>query len=132
MSRTDADTTIQELKDYMVAFRNERGWDKHHTPKNTAMSIAIEAAELMELFQWDGYSDGDKQKMADELADILSYVLSFADVTGIDIAGAYYAKMERVKRKYPTEIFNPASDDRDAHLRIKQSYRQHGEPGTGA
>ena len=78
MSRTDDETTIQELKDIVAEFRRERGWDKHNTPRNLASSIIVEAAELLEHFQWGEYSHQDKQEIADELADVLSYCFSLA------------------------------------------------------
>ncbi len=120
----DSDTTIQELKDLVVAFRDERDWKKHHTPKNLAMSISIEAAELMELFQWDDYTKRDHDKISDELSDILAYCFNFADVMDIDIASAYRSKLERAAQKYPTELFSKDKDGPDDYDRIKQSYRQ--------
>lgn len=124
MKATDATTTIQELKDLIVAFRDERGWQKHHTPKNLVMSIAIEAAELMEHFQWDGLSDADKQEVADELADVLSYCLSFADALDIDIATAFRNKLEKTRKKFPVELFNAERASAEDYKRIKQQYRQ--------
>jgi dCTP diphosphatase len=123
-SKRDTETTLQELKDMVVQFREERGWGKHHTPRNLAASIAIEAAELLEHFQWGDYSDGDKQAVADELGDILAYCFNLAATLDIDVTTAYVDKMERVKQKYPVEIFNPEHDDKDAYHRIKQTYRK--------
>jgi dCTP diphosphatase len=122
--QTDKNTTLQELKDAMVAFREERDWGKHHTPRSLVMSIAIEAAELMEHFQWSDYSNQDRQEMANELGDILSYCLSFADVMGIDITTAFLDKLEQTKKKYPVELFNPASDNKTDYNRIKKEYRK--------
>lgn len=124
MSKTDADTTLQELKDLMTEFQRERGWGKHHQPKNLAMSIAIEAAELMELYQWDEFTKDDKQKASDELADILSYIILYADSLDIDIAEAFRHKLERNKQKYPTTVFNNNERARDSYHQIKQDYRK--------
>jgi NTP pyrophosphatase (non-canonical NTP hydrolase) len=124
MSRDDSDTTIQELKDLIKAFRDERGWSKHHTPRNLAVSIAIEAAELMEHYQWETYQKDEKQAIANELADILMYCMDFATVTDIDVATAYKAKLEKAKKKYPTELFNPDNDNVDTYFAVKKAYRQ--------
>ena len=127
MSKGDADTTVQELKDLAAQFRDERGWGKHHQPRNLAVSIAVEAAELLEHFQWGEYSKHDKQEIADELSDILLYCFSLADTLDIDVATAYRDKLERAKKKFPTTIFNPEHDDAEAYKRIKAEYRQKGK-----
>ncbi len=123
MGKSDKDTTIQELKDLIEAFAQERNWKKHHTPKNLAVSIAIEAAELMEHFQWDDYQKNDKQAIADELADILTYICNFANVCDIDIATAYKRKLEKSAKKYPAELFDKAGDSGGHYFRIKNEYR---------
>lgn len=125
MNNTDDQTTIQELKDLVAAFGDERGWGKHYTPKNLAISIAIEAAELMEHFQWDNYRKEDKEAIAAELADVLSYCLNFAHRMDIDIATTFRAKLEAAKKKYPTETFNPENDGAEEYFRIKKAYREH-------
>lgn len=109
----DHDQTVQQLKDRVQHFINERDWRQYHDPKNLAMSIAIEAAELMEHFQWwrsDELSavGRDEKAMADirqELADITCYVLSFASAMGIDLASAVQDKLARNAQKYPVERF---------------------------
>lgn len=121
--RTDTNTHLQELKDLVKQFREERGWGKHHTPKNLSMSIAIEAAELMELFQWDEYTKRNQEKIQEELADILIYCFNLADTCGIDIATAFRAKLKKAAVKYPVELFNKDSDSPDDYHRIKQAYR---------
>jgi len=124
MPRKDDETTIQELKDLIAEFREERGWGKHHTPRNLATSIMIEGAELLEHFQWGDYSDQNKQEIADELADVLSYCFNLADTLDIDVATVYRDKLSRASKKFPTEIFNPEHDDAEAYKRIKAEYRQ--------
>lgn len=126
--RRDSQTTVQELKDLIIQFRDERGWKKHHTPKNLAMSIAIEAAELMEHFQWDEYSPHTKKEVADELADILLYTFNMADILGIDIATSFRDKIRRAAVKFPVELFNPGQDNAEEYIRIKKAYRAGGEP----
>ncbi len=122
--KSDAETTIKELKDLIVAFRDERGWQVHHKPKNLAMSIAIEAAELMEHFQWDDFSDNDKQEIAAELADVLAYCFNLADTLDIDIATAFRDKLKKSEKKFPVELFNPSRQSPEDYKRIKQAYRQ--------
>ncbi|HLZ15068.1 MAG TPA: nucleotide pyrophosphohydrolase [Candidatus Saccharimonadales bacterium] len=128
----DDTTTIQELKNLIVRFRDERGWRTHHSPKNLAMSIAIEAAELMEHFQWDDYSGANKQDIADELSDVLLYCLNLADVLDIDVATAYRSKLQRAIEKYPTTIFSPDHDSAEEYVRIKKAYRAKKATGDAA
>jgi len=109
----DATTTVQELIKLVDDFVAERNWEPFHDPKNLSTSIAIEAAELMEHFQWlrsDQLSAirEDKEAMGqigEELADIMAYVVSFASVMGIDISSALEDKMKKNAVKYPSEQF---------------------------
>lgn len=121
--QTDANTTLQAIKDTVAEYQAERGWDTL-SPRNLAMSIVIEAAELMEHFQW-GDENIVKQRpsMADELADILTYCVEFALATDIDMGTAFYSKLERVKRKYPATIFNPDNKSTEAYYKIKAEHR---------
>lgn len=108
----DNQTTIMQLRDAMQQFVVRRQWGKFHQPKNLAMSLAIEAAELMEHFQWLTPAQAKvllknpaaKGEVADEMADVLSFLLSLANATGIDLAGAFEAKMVKNELKYPAEI----------------------------
>ena len=105
----DQSTTIQELKERMAQFVRERDWEQFHTPKNLSMSIAIEAAELMEHFQWltveqSKSLDADAlQDISEELADIVIYALSLSNFLELDLAEAIVGKMEKNIRKYPKE-----------------------------
>lgn len=86
------------------SFRDARNWSGLHTPANLAKSISIEAAELLEIFQWsngDGVTFEQLNHAADELADVLIYSLSFAAVAGFDVAAIIRAKMESNAIKYP-------------------------------
>jgi len=121
---SDADTTIQALRELAANFRDERGWNAHHTPKNLAMSIAIEAAEIMEHFQWDDFSGADKKEVANELADVLTFCLHLANEMDIDIATAFRDKMAHNARKYPVELFNKNRVGTEDYHRIKKSYRK--------
>ncbi len=121
----DTNTTLQNIKDTIAVYQAERGWDKLD-PRDLAISITIEAAELMEHYQWensDTTSDDHKQGIADELADILTYCIEFALATGIDISSAFHSKLERVKQKYPTTLFHPGHLNAEAYRNIKKAYR---------
>ncbi|MEI6970085.1 MAG: nucleotide pyrophosphohydrolase [bacterium] len=105
----DTTTTVQDLKKMAAAFVGEREWGKYHRPKNLAMSIAIEAGELMELFQWLDQNESDvllsnarsRKMVADEMADVLAFLLSLSNATGIDLAASFESKMAHNARKYP-------------------------------
>jgi NTP pyrophosphatase (non-canonical NTP hydrolase) len=121
--QTDREVTLQQLKDVVAQFSKERNWGKHHAPKNLAMNIAIEAAELMEHYVWERDGEPDKAEVADELADIVFNCLNFAVGQDIDIATAFMDKFERLQKKYPTTIFNESNDSLDDYQKIKQRYR---------
>lgn len=111
MPKDDAETTLAELREAVRAFVEERDWAQFHTPKNISMSLAIEAAELMEHFQWltpDESREVSRQvekltKVGEELADVLCYALALANELGIDVATAFRAKMKKNEQKYPVE-----------------------------
>jgi dCTP diphosphatase len=110
---TDANTTVAALRQQMAAFVRARDWEQFHDPKNLAASIAIEAAELMEHFQWlrsdqlAGLPDDPEamQQIREELADVLAFVISFANRMEIDLAQAFTDKMVKNARKYPEDKF---------------------------
>jgi NTP pyrophosphatase (non-canonical NTP hydrolase) len=109
----DSTTTLADLRAKLAAFIAEREWGGYHDPKNLSMSIAIEAAELMEHFQWlrseelAAYVADPKRRaeIADEVADIVCYVLSLANALGIDVSDAVAAKIDKNAVKYPVEKF---------------------------
>ena len=119
----DAKTTIGELKEIVDQFKKDRNWGKHHTPKNLAVSITLEAAELLEHFQWDNLEKNDKGEIASELADIMIYCLHFANVSGVDIAGAIKCKLEHLSKKYPAELFRSGKIGAKEYWEIKAHYR---------
>lgn len=106
---SDKQTTIHDLKKRMAAFVRERDWEQFHTPKNLSMSIAIEAAELMEHFQWLTVEQSKSlktdalQDISEELADIVIYALSMSNFLELDLADTVLKKMEKNIRKYPKE-----------------------------
>lgn len=102
--------TGYDLKDALEAllkFRTERDWEQYHTPKNLSMSIAIEAAELMEHFQWkaagEGINSGELEKIKEEVADIAAYLLMLTHDLGIDLNKAMLEKIKKNEQKYPVE-----------------------------
>lgn len=93
--------TSESLLETLRVFMAERDWQQFHSPENLAKSISIEAAELLECFQWN--SEGDREEVADELADILTYALLLADKLDLDPEQIIRAKLERTAQKYPVE-----------------------------
>jgi NTP pyrophosphatase (non-canonical NTP hydrolase) len=110
---SDQTTTIEELKQLVEQFVAERDWHQFHTPKNLSMALAIEAAELMEHFQWLG---GDESRAAadepekraaigEELADVVCYALAMAHELRMDVSEAVRDKMHKNAEKYPADEF---------------------------
>lgn len=99
--------TIEQLRDEVRRFAVARAWGAFHTPKNLAMALAVEAAELMEHFQWltPGKSAAlpaaRKREVAQEIADVLIYLVRLSDVLGVDPLAAAFAKLSVNARKYP-------------------------------
>ena len=110
---SDNKTTINELKSIVESFVDERDWKQFHSPKNLAMSLSVEAAELMELFQWLSLDQArevmkageTRQNAIAEIADILIYTLAFCNRNNIDITDAVKKKMEKNIQKYPVDKF---------------------------
>ena len=108
---SDAQTTILAIRQMVGTFVDQRDWSKFHSPKNISMALAIEAAELMEHFQWiDGAEsrspDAEKKvAIGEELADVLCYAMAIANELDIDIASVMKRKMELNRAKYPVEEF---------------------------
>jgi NTP pyrophosphatase (non-canonical NTP hydrolase) len=113
----DATTTVADLRAAVRRFVDEREWQPFHDPKNLSMSIAIEAAELLEHFQWLRSEELDRVRhdaeqmrlIGEELADILCYALSFAETMNIDISHALTEKLKKNAVKYPAEAFRGRS-----------------------
>jgi NTP pyrophosphatase (non-canonical NTP hydrolase) len=109
----DNDTRLEELKKIVQDFVDQREWRPFHNPKNLAMAIAIESAELMEHFQWLRTDElasirKDDEQMGmirEELADILAFVISFANAMEIDLSAALVSKMRKNAAKYPVDQF---------------------------
>jgi NTP pyrophosphatase (non-canonical NTP hydrolase) len=101
--------SLEEVQKKIIAFRDERDWKQFHKPKDMAISLAIEAAEVLEHFQWKNeaeiaeYLKTNKEDIADELADVLWWVLLMSHDLGIDILEASEKKIEKTALKYPVE-----------------------------
>lgn len=93
-------------------FVAERDWEQFHSPENLAKSIAIEAGELLECFQWG--PDTDPERVRDELADVLTYCLLLADRLGVDPDSIVLDKLAQTRRKYPVEKARGRSTKYDA------------------
>jgi len=91
----------KSVRDEVAAFVAERDWAQFHTPENLAKSISIEAAELLECFQWDANADTDRVR--EELADVLTYCIMLAQRIGADPDKLVLAKLEVSREKYPVE-----------------------------
>ncbi len=93
---------MEEIVEEIKKFNKEREWGKFHTPDNLAKSISIEAAELLECFQWDG-ENYNKQDVYEELADVFTYCIQMSISLGIDPKEIILNKLEKTKKKYPVE-----------------------------
>lgn len=94
---------LQELIDLWVAFRDERDWEQFHNPKDLALGLSIEAAELNELFLWKKPEEADLDKVKEELADVFGFALLLANHYKLDISEIVKAKLQQNAEKYPVE-----------------------------
>ena len=90
------------LKERIDKFNKDRDWDKFHTPVNLAKSIAIEASELLECFQWTD-TNYNLEEVQEELADVMNYCIQMSQVLNIDIIEVINNKMNKNEKKYPIE-----------------------------
>jgi len=103
---------IEQLKAKLRNFVDERDWNKYHHPKELAISIAIEAAELLEIFQWDEKADIQDiktdaemmNKIEEEIADVMMYILCLANKLDIDLSEAILTKLEKNRTKYDKDV----------------------------
>ena len=109
----DQTTTVAELAKLIADFVDERDWNQFHSPKNISMSMAIEAAELMEHFQWISMDESREatedveqlNAIGEELADVMCYALALANQLGIDVSDTIDRKMQKNRIKYPVQDF---------------------------
>lgn len=101
--------SLEELRGRLQAFVQERDWEQFHSPKNLAMAMIVEAAELVEHFQWLTEQESleisaeRREQVAHEIADTFVYLLRIADVLGIDLIAATNAKIDMNAKKYPAD-----------------------------
>jgi NTP pyrophosphatase (non-canonical NTP hydrolase) len=104
-----SDSDLDVLRERLRAFAAARDWERYHDPKNLSMALAVETAELMEIFQWftpgesaEVMQDSDRSDaVIDELADIFIYLIRIADVLDVDLPGAASAKIDRNEQRFP-------------------------------
>lgn len=119
---SDQETTVHQLRELVRQFVTERDWRQFHAPKNLSMALAIEAAELMEHFQWIttdasrriGEQPETLQEVRDELADVLCYALAIANELEIDVASAMHDKMKKNRLKYPADQYRGRYGPKDS------------------
>lgn len=91
----------QELIQALIKFRNERDWEQFHNPKDLAVALNVEAAELLELFLWKKPDEANKEKVKEELADIFAYALLLAEKYNLDVKSIVLEKIKKNGEKYP-------------------------------
>jgi NTP pyrophosphatase (non-canonical NTP hydrolase) len=94
---------IEEIMQVLLKFRNERDWGQFHNPKDLALALSIEAAELNEAFLWKKSEEADMDKVREELADVFAYALLLAHRCGLDVNEIVKAKVAKNEEKYPVE-----------------------------
>ncbi|MET7531327.1 nucleotide pyrophosphohydrolase [Streptomyces goshikiensis] len=100
---------LRQLQRRLVEFARARDWGQYHTPKNLAVALSVEASELVEIFQWLTPEQSARvmeepetaHRVADEVADVLAYLLQFCEVLGVDVLDALAAKIERNELRFP-------------------------------
>ncbi|MGW5847822.1 nucleotide pyrophosphohydrolase [Streptomyces sp. NPDC055254] len=113
----DRDERLDRLRRRLADFAAARGWEPYHTPKNLAIALSVEAAELVEIFQWltpeqsAAVMDDPEtaHRVTDEVADVLAYLLQFCEVLGVDVLDALAAKIERNELRFP--VTGPRTPD---------------------
>ncbi len=112
----DKTKNLSSIIEKILKFRKERDWEKFHNPKNIAISISLESAELLENFQWGNLEESvksaleNKEKISDEVADLLIYILYLCNDLGIDFIDAIDKKIKKNNKKYPVERFKGKSN----------------------
>ncbi len=102
-------TDVKQLTERMLKFRDERDWKQFHNPKDLAISLSLEASEVLEHFQWKTneevakYVKTDREEIGDELGDVMNNLLLLAEAVGVDILDAAEKKIEKNEKKYPVD-----------------------------
>ena len=106
----------EETINKILKFRDDRDWKQFHNPKDLAISISLEAAELLEVFQWSGAdvsNEGKQDKIKEDLADVVNYCVLMADACELDLDEIVQEKIKINERKYPVEKAKGRSDKYD-------------------
>ena len=106
---------LKKINQKIKGFVKARDWEQFHSPKNLSMALSVEASELVEIFQWLKESDLkkiDKEKVADEIADIFFYLVIISQKMNIDIEKSFHKKMIKNIKKYPVNLSKGKSDKR--------------------
>lgn len=114
----------QETINEIIKFRDDRNWKQFHNPKDLAISISLEAAELLEVFQWsagDVNFEGKIDKIREELADVVNYCVLMADACGLDLDEIVLEKIKRNNEKYPVE---KAYGNKAKYTELKETYEE--------
>ncbi len=93
----------KDLQKALIEFRNLRDWEQFHNPKDLALALSIEAAELNELFLWKRAEEADKEKVKEELADVFAYAILLAERYDLDINQIVIEKIKKNSEKYPVD-----------------------------
>jgi NTP pyrophosphatase (non-canonical NTP hydrolase) len=96
-------TQLKKITDAVLRFRDARDWKQFHNPKDLALALSIEAAELNELFLWKSPDAADRKRISEELADVFIYSLLLAHESQVDIAEAVKRKLRANEKKYPVK-----------------------------
>lgn len=128
----DPITSVEELKQLVHAFNEVRNWRNNANPRDVAISISLEASELLEHFQWDYDFSAESLKkdsielshITHELSDILIYAIIFADILEIDLTTAITNKLQLNEKKYPLKLFKSKKMDLIKYKKIKQQFRK--------
>lgn len=118
--------TFEEVQELVMDHIRARKWDKTKDSRGLAISLSLEANELLEYFQWNDTHIGTKEDMASELADIIIYAIQFADRFDINISEAVAAKIAKQAEKYPVEIFEieDKAEQNRRWLEAKKKYKK--------
>lgn len=118
------DLTLEDIRKMQSTFARDRDWERFHLPRNVLLALVGEVGELSELFQWKGevacglpeFSADEKEKLGDELSDVLLYLIRLADVCGVDLEKAVIQKYMKNERKYPVDKCRGSSRKYTAYI----------------
>ena len=102
-SSTSPTSDLEELREALVRFREERRWGVYHNPKDLALALSVEAGELLEVFLWKSGEEADLGRVKEELADVLAYALLLADRCNLDVRQIVLDKIAQNALKYPVD-----------------------------